>query len=181
MYLAIGFLIAFGLFGWEVVSTVRREGFGAVGNALRIYIEELPLYWRVPVVAWTFVIALPLIATWATLKRRVRCSRCGLRVLVVDALCRIVAVALPRQGAGTCCVASTSPLSRSDVTTPILLEPFPEPSHFALVLALDVQKCVYGLTQNRDDFGGRSLRQLLVKALVPRPLVERRIGRPGVR
>jgi hypothetical protein len=69
VYLAIGFLIAFGLFGWEVVSTVRREGFGgAVGNALRTNIEELPLYWRVPVVAWTFVIALPLIATWATLR-----------------------------------------------------------------------------------------------------------------
>jgi fatty acid desaturase len=34
-------------------------------RAARTYAEELPLYWRVPVAAWTFVIALPLIAAWA--------------------------------------------------------------------------------------------------------------------
>jgi hypothetical protein len=66
--LAIGFLIGLGLYGWAAVSTVRREGFRvAVRSGARTYIEELPLYWRVPVVAWMFVIALPLIAGWATL------------------------------------------------------------------------------------------------------------------
>jgi hypothetical protein len=68
LYLAIGFLIGFGLYGWATVSTVRREGFRvAVRNGARSYIEALPLYWRVPVVAWMFVVALPLIAGWATL------------------------------------------------------------------------------------------------------------------
>ena len=69
VYLAIGFLIAFALLGWLAVSTVRREGFRrAIGSGARTYFEYLPFYWRVPVVAWTYVIALPLIATWATLK-----------------------------------------------------------------------------------------------------------------
>jgi hypothetical protein len=68
VYLAIGFLIGFGLYGWAAVSTVRRQGFRvAVRNAARTSIEEFPLYWRVPVVAWMFVIALPAIAGWATL------------------------------------------------------------------------------------------------------------------
>ena len=68
VYLAIGFLVGLGMYGWAVVSGVRREGFRvAVRRGAQIYIEELPLYWRVPVVAWMFVVALPLIAAWATL------------------------------------------------------------------------------------------------------------------
>jgi hypothetical protein len=66
VYLAVGFLIGFALFGWIAVSSVRRHGFRkAASSAARTYIEELPLYWRVPVVGWMFVIALPLIAMWA--------------------------------------------------------------------------------------------------------------------
>ena len=69
VYLAVGFLIGFALFGWIAVSSVRRHGFrNAARGAARTYIEDLPLYWRVPVVGWMFVIALPLIAMWATVR-----------------------------------------------------------------------------------------------------------------
>lgn len=69
VYLAVGSLIGFALFGWIAVSSVRRHGFrNAARGAARTYIEELPLYWRVPVVGWMFVIALPLIAVWATIR-----------------------------------------------------------------------------------------------------------------
>jgi len=44
-------------------STAWRPQRGPRGGPT--YAEELPLYWRVPVAAWTFVIALPLIAAWA--------------------------------------------------------------------------------------------------------------------
>jgi hypothetical protein len=64
--MAVGFLISIALYGWAAVSSVRRHGFhGAIRGAARTYVEELPLYWRVPLVAWMFVIALPLIAVWA--------------------------------------------------------------------------------------------------------------------
>ena len=64
VYLTVGFLI-----GWLAVSSVRRHGFRrAVRGAARKYVEELPLYWRVPVAGWMFVIALPLIAVWAIVK-----------------------------------------------------------------------------------------------------------------
>src|SRR3954447_138509 len=66
VYLAIGFLVGLALFGWLAVSAIRRHGVrNAVRGAARTYAEELPLYWRVPVAASTFVIALPLIAAWA--------------------------------------------------------------------------------------------------------------------
>jgi len=69
VYLTVGFLIGFALFGWLAVSSVRRHGFRkAVRGAARKYVEELPLYWRVPVAGWMFVIALPLIAVWAIVK-----------------------------------------------------------------------------------------------------------------
>jgi membrane associated rhomboid family serine protease len=69
VYLAAGFLIGFALFGWIVVLSVRRHGFrNAVRGAARAYAEELPMYWRVPVVGWMFVIALPLIAVWTSVK-----------------------------------------------------------------------------------------------------------------
>ena len=66
VYLAIGFLLGLALFGWLAVSAIRRHGVrNAVRGAARTYAEELPLYWRLPVAAWTFEIALPLIAGWA--------------------------------------------------------------------------------------------------------------------
>ena len=69
VYLAVGLLIAIALFGWIAVSSVRRHGFrNAVRGAARTYVEELPRYWRVPVVGWMFVIALPVIAVWASVR-----------------------------------------------------------------------------------------------------------------
>jgi hypothetical protein len=69
LYLAVGFLIGLGLFGWIAVSSARRHGFrNAVRGAARTYVEEPPTYWRVPVVGWLFVIALPLIAVWARVR-----------------------------------------------------------------------------------------------------------------
>ena len=66
IFLGIGFIIGITLFGWAAVSSVRRHGFReAVRRAAAGYVDELPLYWRVPVVAWLFVIALPLIAVEA--------------------------------------------------------------------------------------------------------------------
>jgi MFS family permease len=69
VFLAVGLLIGFALFGWIAVSSVRRHGFRkAVRGAARTYVDELPLYWRVPVAGWMFVIALPLIAVWNVIK-----------------------------------------------------------------------------------------------------------------
>ncbi len=69
IFLAVGFLLSMGVFGWLAVWSVRRHGFrDAVRGAARMYAEELPLYWRVPVAAWTFVVALPIIAIWAILR-----------------------------------------------------------------------------------------------------------------
>ena len=66
VYLALGFFASLGLFGWLAVASVRRDGFrNAVRGGARAYFRELPLYWRVPVVAWTFLIAAPIIAAWA--------------------------------------------------------------------------------------------------------------------
>src|SRR3954466_11449585 len=69
VYLAVGVLVGFALLGSIAVSSVRRHGFRkAVRGAARTYVAELPLYWRVPVVGWMFVIALPLIAVWASVR-----------------------------------------------------------------------------------------------------------------
>lgn len=69
VYLAVGVLVGFALFGSVAVSSIRRHGFRkAVRGAARTYVAELPLYWRVPVVGWIFVIALPLIAVWNVVK-----------------------------------------------------------------------------------------------------------------
>jgi hypothetical protein len=69
VYLVVGFLIGFALLGWIAVSSVRRHGFRtAVRGGARAYVEELPMYWRVPVVGWMFVIALPVIAVWESVK-----------------------------------------------------------------------------------------------------------------
>ena len=65
-YLIIGFLLALGLYGWAMVSSIRSHGFRkTVRGAVKTYVHELPLYWRVPWAAWTFLIAAPLIAAWA--------------------------------------------------------------------------------------------------------------------
>jgi hypothetical protein len=51
------FVIAFALFGWVAVASVRRHGLsGAVRGPARTYVRELPLNWRVPVAGWLFVI-----------------------------------------------------------------------------------------------------------------------------
>jgi hypothetical protein len=72
VYVAVGFLVGFGLFGWLGISSVQRRGLRAtVRGAARTLAEELPLYWRVAVAAWMFVIALPLIAAWAVLEGEV--------------------------------------------------------------------------------------------------------------
>ena len=69
VWLVVGSLIGLALFGWIAASSVRRHGFRrAVRWAGRTYVEEIPTYWRVPVVGWLFVIALPLIAVWASVK-----------------------------------------------------------------------------------------------------------------
>jgi MFS family permease len=69
VYLAVGFLIGFALFGWIAVCSVRRHGYrDAVRGAARTYVEELPMYWRVPVVGWLYVIALPVIAVGASVR-----------------------------------------------------------------------------------------------------------------
>ena len=69
VYLAVGILIGLVLLGWIAVSSVRRHGFrNAVRGGARTYVEELPTYWRVPVVGWMFVIALPVIAAWESVK-----------------------------------------------------------------------------------------------------------------
>jgi hypothetical protein len=69
VFLVLGLVVGVSLFGWAAFWSVRRHGFRAtIRGAARTYFEELPLYWRAPVVAWTFLIALPLIAAWATFK-----------------------------------------------------------------------------------------------------------------
>ena len=66
VYLAVGFVIGFGLLGWIAVASARRHGLRhSLHRAAQTYVAELPLYWRVPVVAWTCLIALPVIAVWA--------------------------------------------------------------------------------------------------------------------
>jgi hypothetical protein len=66
VYLVVGFLTGFAVYGWLIFSSVRRHDVrAAVRGALRTYVQDLPLYWRVPVAAWMFVIALPLIAACA--------------------------------------------------------------------------------------------------------------------
>jgi hypothetical protein len=65
IFLAFGFVLGLGLYGWIAVSSVRRHGFRkATRGATRAYLEELPLYWSVPWAAWTFLVALPIIAIW---------------------------------------------------------------------------------------------------------------------
>jgi hypothetical protein len=69
IYLAVGFLIGFALFGWLALSSIGRDGVrNAVRAGAQTYVEELPLYWSVPVAGWTFVIALTVIAVWAIVK-----------------------------------------------------------------------------------------------------------------
>jgi hypothetical protein len=58
IYLAVGFLLAIRLYGWAMVSSIRRHGFRSTGRgAAKRHIHELPLYWRVPWPAWTALIA----------------------------------------------------------------------------------------------------------------------------
>ena len=67
VYLAVGLLVAVVLFGWAAAHAIRRHGLRrASRGAARSFVTELPLYWRVPVVAWMLLIALPAVGVWAT-------------------------------------------------------------------------------------------------------------------
>ena len=58
----MGFLLGAGLFGWAFSASVRRHGLsGAIRSAVQSYWHELPLYWRVPWAAGTFLIFAPLV------------------------------------------------------------------------------------------------------------------------
>jgi hypothetical protein len=66
-YLAAGFAIGIGLFGWAAVSSVRRHGFRrAVSGTRKFFREDLPLYPKVPLAAWLGIVAFPVLAIWAT-------------------------------------------------------------------------------------------------------------------
>ena len=66
VYLAVGLAVSLALYGWLAVRAIRRHGLRvAARHAARDYVETLPLYWRVPWVAWTGAIGLPLAAAWA--------------------------------------------------------------------------------------------------------------------
>ena len=67
-YLAVGFAIGFGLFAWAALSAIRRHRFRATlsGVTRQFFVEDLPLYPRVPLAAWLGIVALPVIAIWAT-------------------------------------------------------------------------------------------------------------------
>jgi hypothetical protein len=67
VYLAVGVLVAGALYGWAALDSVRRHGFrNATRRAVRAYLDELPLNWRVPIAGWMFAIAAPVIAVWAS-------------------------------------------------------------------------------------------------------------------
>jgi hypothetical protein len=62
VYLLVGFVLGAGLFAWAFSASVRRHGLsGAMRNAVHAYWHELPLYWRVPWAAGTFLIFAPVI------------------------------------------------------------------------------------------------------------------------
>jgi len=67
VYLAVGFLTGLALYAWASVSSVRRHGFRKAARlAGRGYLEELPLNPRTRTASWLLVIALPVIAIWAS-------------------------------------------------------------------------------------------------------------------
>ena len=69
VYLLVGFAICLGLAGWVLVTSVRRHGLRrAIRGGARAYFDYLPLHPRTAISAWTFVVALPLIAVWAIAK-----------------------------------------------------------------------------------------------------------------
>ena len=67
-YLAAGFAVGAGLFGWAALSSVRRHGFrgAATVGTRRFLSEDLPLFPLTPVAAWLGLVAFPGIAIWAT-------------------------------------------------------------------------------------------------------------------
>jgi TRAP-type C4-dicarboxylate transport system permease large subunit len=67
VYLTVGLLLGVALFAWAAVSEVRRRGAGgAIRDGSRAFLDELWVSRRAWLSAWTFVIAAPLIAVWAT-------------------------------------------------------------------------------------------------------------------
>lgn len=68
VYLILGIAIGVGLYGWVLVSSIRRYGYRAtIGGAIRTFGQELPINWRVPWAAWTFAVGIPLVMVWTTL------------------------------------------------------------------------------------------------------------------
>jgi hypothetical protein len=107
IYLVIGFLLALGVYGWAMVWSIRRHGFrDTVRGAVKTYIHELPLYWRVPWAAWTVLIAAPLIAAWAIVTGDWGSPRCDLPCSALAALPRATPMALAIQ------TAPSTPTSR---------------------------------------------------------------------
>jgi hypothetical protein len=57
------------VWGWVVIAEIRRNG---LGNTLRAgsreFVQDLPLYWRVPIVGWLFAIGIPLVVLWTLLQ-----------------------------------------------------------------------------------------------------------------
>jgi hypothetical protein len=78
VYLAAGFAIGIGLFGWAAVSSVRRHGFRrTLSGTRKFFREELPLYPKVPIAAWLGIIAFPALTIWATVTDGCSCSGSG--------------------------------------------------------------------------------------------------------
>lgn len=68
VFLVVGGVVATALFGLVAVTSVRRNGFRrSASGAARAYLEEQPLYWSTPVVAWLGVLGVPVVAFWTTL------------------------------------------------------------------------------------------------------------------
>jgi len=68
VYLILGLAVGVGLYGWVLISSIRRHGVRATtGGAIRMFVRDLPLSWRVPWAAWTFVIGIPIVMAWTTL------------------------------------------------------------------------------------------------------------------
>jgi len=68
VYLILALAVGLGLYGWILISSIRRHGIRAtIGGAIRTFVHELPVNWRVRWAAWAFVIGIPVVVAWTTL------------------------------------------------------------------------------------------------------------------
>ena len=68
VYLILGLGLVSGLYGWVLVSSIRRHGTRAtMHGAARTFLRDLPLNWRVPWAAGTFLVGIPIVIAWTTL------------------------------------------------------------------------------------------------------------------